>query len=87
MTKEKIKWTSLLFIAILLFLGSIVTGNTLLNIFSISIAILVYVKGNDVLFSEYNQRLKDKKDKQELMKKATQQIIKEGRLKKSRGGE
>ncbi|HBD0804018.1 TPA: hypothetical protein KG988_003205 [Enterococcus faecalis] len=82
MAKEKIKWTSLLFIAILLFLGAIVTGNVVLNILSISIAILVYMKGDPILFGEYNQRLKIKREEQELMKQTTRKIIKEGRLKK-----
>jgi len=54
--KEKFKWNSLLFLALLLFGISLITGQAWLNIPAIILAFMVHRFGNQILFADYYER-------------------------------
>ena len=77
MSKEKFKWSLLLFVAILSFIISLTTGNMVFSIIAI-----VYKNGDEILFSSINKKNKEKREQARVLKEASRTIIKEGRLKK-----
>lgn len=78
--KEKVKWTVLLFIAILLFAISLFTGFVYINIITIPLALYVYKYGNPVLFKEYNEKQKEKREQSKIVREAMQETITSGKL-------
>ncbi|MBO0419423.1 MAG: hypothetical protein ACRCVH_03475 [Vagococcus fluvialis] len=82
MSKEKFKWSLLLFVAILSFIISLTTGNMVFNIIAIVLAVIIYKNGDEILFSSINKKNKEKREQARVLKEASRTIIKEGRLKK-----
>lgn len=86
MSKEKFKWSLLLFVAILSFIISLTTGNMVFNIIAIVLAVIIYKNGDEILFSSINKKNKEKREQARVLKEASRTIIKEGRLKNKGGG-
>lgn len=82
MSKEKFKWSLLLFVAILSFIISLTTGNMVFSIIAIVLAVIIYKNGDEILFSSINKKNKEKREQARVLKEASRTIIKEGRLKK-----
>lgn len=78
--KAKVVWTLLLLLAISLFATSVVTGNSLLNIITIPLALIIYRFGNDTLFGEYVSKNKEKRELSKQVNEAMKETIKSGRL-------
>jgi len=78
MKNKKIMWTTLLFIALFLFLTGFSTGNVIYNIGAMILGIFVYKYGYNTLFREYDRKKKEKKEKADEFYDA----IKEGKRKK-----
>lgn len=70
MEKQKLFWTILLFIDILLFLQAILSHNLYITLLVAVIAGIIYFKGYSALFSDFDeqQRLRREKRKEEFLK-------------------
>lgn len=77
---EKVKWMVLLFIAILLFTISLFTGYVYLNIITIPLALYIYKQGNPILFKEYNEKQKEKREQSKQVQDAMKETITSGKL-------
>lgn len=66
MSKEKFKWSLLLFVAILSFIISLTTGNMVFNIIAIVLAVIIYKNGDEILFSSINKKIKKRGNKHEF---------------------
>ena len=86
MKAEKIKWLSLLLVAIVSFILSLITKQLFFNVIAILLAIYIYKDGDAVLFKEYNERSKSKREQGKIMREASRKIILEGKF-KNKGGE
>lgn len=87
MNKEKIIWSITLFISLILFISSMITGNTIFSFISLLLAVVTYTKGDDILFKEYNQKRLKKQKQTLILKEASQTIIKDKFSKKIKGGD
>lgn len=85
-SKEKAKWTLLLFIATFLFVISLLTGMTYLSLFSIGISLYIYKsKGDKILFEEYNQKREAKLKEAKVVQDAMKEIVSEKMFRKNKG--
>ena len=68
--KSRLFWLTLLFIDLLIFLQAIISNNVILLIVVGGIAGVIYFKGYDQLFGEFDrkQKIKREKRKQEILK-------------------
>ncbi|HFI0149570.1 TPA: hypothetical protein ACGO3A_000681 [Streptococcus suis] len=62
MKTKKAYWLTLLLVAVVLFLLGLNTGVYVFNLLAIGISFLVYRKGYDVLFKEYDDSQKEKRE-------------------------
>ncbi|ATP38429.1 hypothetical protein [Ligilactobacillus salivarius] len=67
--KSRLFWLTLLFIDLLIFLQAIISNNVILLIVVGGIAGVIYFKGYDQLFGEFDrkQKIKREKRKQEIL--------------------
>ena len=74
--KSRLFWLTLLFIDLLIFLQAIISNNVILLIVVGGIAGVIYFKGYDQLFGEFDrkQKIKREKRKQEIL-----ELLKVGR--------
>ncbi|HFK9572594.1 hypothetical protein [Enterococcus faecalis] len=85
-SKEKAKWTLLLFIATFLFVISLLTGMTYLSLFSIGIALYIYKsKGDKIIFEEYNKKQDAKLKEAKVVQDAMKEIVSEKMFRKNKG--
>lgn len=85
-SKEKAKWTLLLFIATFLFVISLLTGMTYLSLFSIGIALYIYKsKGDKIIFEEYNKKQEAKLKEAKVVQDAMKEIVSEKMFRKNKG--
>lgn len=80
MKNKKVFWLLLLFIAILLFILSIATGYTLFSIISLVLGVFIYKNGDSILFKEYNEKSKRKREQIMIVREASKTIIKDNTL-------
>ena len=62
MKTKKAYWLTLLLVAVVLFLLGLNTGVYVFNLLAIGICFLVYRNGYDVLFKEYDDSQKEKRE-------------------------
>ncbi|MGQ7395357.1 hypothetical protein ACTGYH_06115 [Streptococcus suis] len=62
MKTKKAYWLTLLLVAVVLFLLGLNTGVYVFNLLAIGISFLVYRNGYDVLFKEYDDSQKEKRE-------------------------
>ncbi|MDK6371096.1 hypothetical protein QP101_03210 [Aerococcus urinae] len=57
---KKLFFYSVFFLAILLFLLGLLSGNIVFSLLSIVLGFIVYSKGDSILFKKYNDRVKER---------------------------
>lgn len=82
--KEKLKWTALLLMAVVLFLVSLSTQVYTLNIIVIGLSLHIYKNGNSILFREYEERQNKKLEDVKLVREATQTVLESNKIFKKR---
>lgn len=78
MKTKKAFWLTLLFVGILLFLLGLNTGYYVYNLAAIVLSFIVYRQGYDVLFKEYDESQKEKRETAEKIYAALRQGKKKG---------
>lgn len=71
---NKFFWVCILFLACVLFILGLLTNNIVFNIVSIILSIVIFSKGDSILFEEYNNN--KKKEKIELKKLSKNHLYK-----------
>ncbi len=79
MKTKKAFWLMLLLLGIILFLLGLNTGHYLYNIAAIGVSLVVYRKGYDILFKEYDDRQREKRATAEKIYAALHQGKKKGK--------
>ncbi|HEL1839076.1 TPA: hypothetical protein TX084_001545 [Streptococcus suis] len=78
MKTKKAYWLTLLLVAVVLFLLGLNTGVYVFNLLAIGISFLVYRNGYDVLFKEYDDSQKEKRETAEKIYAALRKGKKKG---------
>ncbi|HEM4664998.1 TPA: hypothetical protein U1Z98_000817 [Streptococcus suis] len=78
MKTKKAYWLTLLLVAVVLFLLGLNTGVYAFNLLAIGISFLVYRNGYDVLFREYDDSQKEKRETAEKIYAALREGKKKG---------
>ncbi|HFU3788849.1 TPA: hypothetical protein ACGPF1_001246 [Streptococcus suis] len=78
MKTKKAYWLTLLLVAVVLFLLGLNTGVYAFNLLAIGIGFLVYRNGYDVLFKEYDDSQKEKRETAEKIYAALREGKKKG---------
>ncbi|HFU4376329.1 TPA: hypothetical protein ACGO88_000013 [Streptococcus suis] len=78
MKTKKTYWLTLLLVAVVLFLLGLNTGVYVFNLLAIGISFLVYRNGYDVLFKEYDDSQKEKRETAEKIYAALREGKKKG---------
>ncbi|HFI0086754.1 TPA: hypothetical protein ACGOYH_000573 [Streptococcus suis] len=78
MKTKKAYWLTLLLVAVVLFLLGLNTGVYAFNLLAIGISFLVYRNGYDVLFREYDDSQKEKRETAEKIYAALRERKKKG---------
>ncbi|MGT2755104.1 hypothetical protein [Streptococcus ovis] len=78
MKTNKTLWLALLFLALMLFLLGLNTGNFVYNLLAIIFSFIVYQKGYQDLFKEYDDRQREKKKTAEKIYTALREGKKKG---------
>ncbi|HEL1585037.1 hypothetical protein F9856_01105 [Streptococcus suis] len=78
MKTKKAYWLTLLLVAVVLFLLGLNTGVYAFNLLAIGISFLVYRNGYDVLFKEYDDSQKEKRETAEKIYAALREGKKKG---------
>ncbi|CYX35673.1 MULTISPECIES: hypothetical protein [Streptococcus] len=78
MKTKKAYWLTLLLVAVVLFLLGLNTGVYVFNLLAIGISFLVYRNGYDVLFKEYDDSQKEKRETAEKIYAALREGKKKG---------
>ena len=78
MKTKKAYWITLLLVAVVLFLLGLNTGVYAFNLLAIGISFLVYRNGYDVLFREYDDSQKEKRETAEKIYAALREGKKKG---------
>lgn len=60
---KKIQWSLILLLATILFVISMFTSNPLYLMYSLLLALLVRYKGNDVLFGNYDKKIRNMRER------------------------
>lgn len=63
--REQILWLALLFVALMLFVTGIKSGNLWFNFGAIILGIIIYKCGYSILFSEFDKKMKNKREEAE----------------------
>lgn len=79
MKTKKAYWLTLLLVAVVLFLLGLNTGVYVFNLLAIGISFLVYRNGYDVLFKEYDDSQKEKRETAERIYAALREGKKKGK--------
>ncbi len=59
---KKFQWMLILFLTCILFLYGLATQNIIVNIVAILLAFLISKRGYNVLFAEYDEKMREKKE-------------------------
>ncbi|MGT2910473.1 hypothetical protein ACVR1I_02020 [Streptococcus cameli] len=78
MKTKKTLWLTLLFLALILFLLGLNTGNYFYNLLAIIFSFIVYQKGYQDLFKEYDDQQKEKRETAEKIYNALREGKKKG---------
>ncbi|MEY8537613.1 hypothetical protein AALM99_03995 [Lactococcus muris] len=73
MTKKKMKWNIVLFLAIALFGFGLFSGQVFFNIPVIVLAFIIHRFGNPILFKEYYDRKRKSQERFQEYKKRTEE--------------
>ncbi|MDW8741830.1 hypothetical protein Q7W37_02050 [Streptococcus suis] len=79
MKTKKAYWLTLLLVAVVLFLLGLNTGVYVFNLLAIGISFLVYRNGYDILFKEYDDSQKEKRETAERIYAALREGKKKGK--------
>ncbi|MDT2824938.1 hypothetical protein [Vagococcus lutrae] len=76
MNNKQALWYTFLAFTLCLFLYSLITNNTFLNVITLALSSYIYIKGDPIMFRKYNEKKIKKKEKQEEVQKIIYQSIK-----------
>jgi len=74
LTGKKFMWNVLLFMAILLFAASLITGNIFWNMPAVALAFLVHRFGGPILFADYYKRKRESQERFEKYKQKKSEV-------------
>lgn len=78
--KAKTKYLLIVMLALILFVLGLITSNLIYTISALILASFGYLKGDNVLFKEYNANRKKKLEESQKVRDAQKQIVKDGSL-------
>lgn len=89
MATTKAKWFTLLLLAIACFVVGLVTGRLIFNLMAIALAVYIYKYGSSVMFAEYDEKQRQRKEETIILQEAAKEVLSSGQFlkKKNRGNE